>query len=93
MDILRGGRWFKTKRVKHDRVYDWGFLNVSESLSERGHVLPSLVNDGLRFQSASFVSEDMSETPIVFDTGASVSVSPKEDDFVSWESKVIKITT
>jgi hypothetical protein len=29
----------------------------------------------------------MSETPIVFDTGASVSVSPREDDFVSWESK------
>jgi hypothetical protein len=29
----------------------------------------------------------MSKTPIVFDTGASVSVSPKEDVFVSWESK------
>jgi hypothetical protein len=23
MDILRGGRWFEPKKVRHEKVYDW----------------------------------------------------------------------
>jgi hypothetical protein len=49
-------------------------------------VLPSHVfKDGMRFQSVFFMDDD--PLPVIFDTGATISVSPRESDFISWEEQ------
>lgn len=77
------------------RVLDWGFLDTDVPLIEKDtqdlssssdRVIPSRVfKDGLRFQSVFFTNED--DLPVVFDTGATISVTPRESDFISWEQK------
>jgi hypothetical protein len=76
-------------------VLEWGFLDVDGPLTDltpdalaldSASVIPSrLYSDGLRFQSVFFT--DDADYPVVFDTGATISVSPKEQDFISWEQK------
>jgi hypothetical protein len=39
----------------------------------------------MRFQSVFFSDNDT--LPVVFDTGVTISVSPCEQDFISWEKK------
>jgi hypothetical protein len=80
----------------NDRVMlDWGFLDMDGPLTDASShavvdsscvVVPScLLSDGLRFQSIFFT--DANDYPVVFDTGATISVSPCAQDFISWESQ------
>jgi hypothetical protein len=95
MDILTGGTILSFLENRSQRVFDWGFLDVDGPLIDEtqpdisvtgGRVLPSnLWHDGIRFQSVYFTND--TDLPIVFDTGASISVSPRESDFISWETK------
>jgi hypothetical protein len=65
-------------------VLDWGFLDTDVPLTERDshdyttssdRIIPSKVlHDGLRFQSVFFTNDD--DLPVVFDTGATISVTP-----------------
>jgi hypothetical protein len=50
----------------------------------RGEMLPADLDAIIQFKSIYAVKDDM---PIVFDTGATISISPDPTDFVSWESK------
>ena len=64
------------------KVLDWGFLNMDVPLTasdaneyHTDWISPShLFKDGMRFQSIYFASDD--SVPVVFDTGATISVSP-----------------
>ena len=72
----------------HREIYDWGFLDVGETLDTvaDGLVLPSRVLGAcMRFQAA-YLSQ-YGEIPVVYDTGATISVSPCESDFISWEAR------
>jgi hypothetical protein len=76
-------------------VLDWGFLDVDGPLTDNhknnfnlseGRITPSSAfKDGIRFQSVFFLNDD--DLPVVFDTGASISVSPRGRDFISWEAR------
>jgi len=63
--------------------YDWGFLSLTEPLG-LNTVAPSTVRDC--FQAYYAGTDGDKDLPIVFDTGATISVSPYENDFVTWES-------
>jgi hypothetical protein len=63
-------------------------MNVEEQFGETASyncVSPTSVNDNLLidFQTVYFGSQD--ESPIVFDTGATIGLSPYASDFVSWD--------
>jgi len=68
----------------HKKQHNWGFLSLTEPLSPNA-VAPSTVHDC--FQAYHAGSDGDKDLPIVFDTGATISVSPYEHDFVTWESK------
>ena len=63
--------------------YDWGFLSLTEPLG-LNTVAPSTVHDC--FQAYYAGTDGTKDLPIVFDTGATILVSPYENDFVTWES-------
>jgi hypothetical protein len=85
IDIIVGKNIVNFKNT-FSTIHDFGYLDLETSLSEDrdcDEVKPSLLKDGIRFQSAFVVDSD--DMPVVFDTGASISVSPRKDDFISWE--------
>jgi hypothetical protein len=93
-DTLTGAHAFGFTGGTTREVLDWGFLDIDVPLSDgrdndelsRGHIIPSKVfRQGMRFQSVFFSNED--DLPVVFDTGATISVSPRERDFISWETR------
>jgi hypothetical protein len=91
--ILLGHSPFDFDGYNDQVVLDWGFLDIDGPLTDTSshavdssRVLPSrLFSDGLRFQSIFFTDADA--YPVVFDTGATISVSPCAQDFISWESQ------
>ena len=94
IDILTGSSTFGFMGCRETNVLDWGFLDVAGPLTDTptedidlgDRVLPSrILQDGLRFQSVFFTNDD--KLPVVFDTGATISVSPQESDFISWEAR------
>ena len=64
----------------------WGFLSVDEVLTDQD---PSVVNEEtindciLRMRSVHHT--DQGGVPIIFDTGATIDVTPFAEDFESWE--------
>ena len=61
----------------------WDFLTLTEPLSPNG-VLPSTVHECFQ---ALYVDDDSdSRLPLVFDSGATISVTPYQDDFIAWEN-------
>jgi hypothetical protein len=71
----------------------WGFLNVGELLTDVDDSslhFESLDSKFIRMQSIYFT--DKSDVPIVFDTGATIAVTPYEDDFISWHEPCCKLT-
>jgi len=67
----------------HKTQYNWGFLSLPEPLG-LNTVTPSTVCDC--FQAYYAGTNGDKDLPIVFNTRAPISVSPYENDFVTWES-------
>ena len=93
IDILTGISSFDFMGSQATNVLDWGILHIDGPLTDNDksdlnlygrRVVPSRVfSDGMRFQSVYFSNDD--DLPVVFDTGASISVSPCKQDFILWE--------
>jgi hypothetical protein len=64
----------------------WGFLNIGEPLREPERSVSDTVRDTDFISLQSVYMSDADQIPIVFDTGATISVTPNRDDFISWET-------
>ena len=84
--ILLGARPLFADKKRFQR-FDWGCMHVTERfgpLESFDRVLPSTLGDDLfDFQTVYLGSQQ--ETLIVFDTGATIGLSPIAKDFVSWD--------
>ena len=91
MQILSGafGIWFNASMQMV--LLDWGFLDMDVPLTapddsnfHTNWISPShIFKDGMCFQSVYFSLDD--SVPAVFDTGATILVSPYSSNFISWE--------
>jgi hypothetical protein len=85
--LLLGARSLLSDLKRFQRC-DWGFMNIEEQFGETAaynRVTPTSVNENLLldFQSVYYGRQD--ELPIVFDTGATIGLSPYASDFISWD--------
>jgi hypothetical protein len=66
--------------------YSLGFLQTDTLLNDNSHltVIPSGVSDCLELQSVYLADND--PIPLVFDSGATIGISPLFTDFESWET-------
>lgn len=72
--------------------YDWGLLSLDQDF-DRSHVGQDQTTDVFQditdcFQLQSVYSCDEDDLPLIFDTGASVSVTPRRSDFISFNSDI-----
>ena len=86
MDVILLGACPLFADEKRFHCFDWGCINVTERfgpLESPDRVLPSTLGDDLfDFQTVYLGSQQ--ETPIVFDPGATIGLSPIAKDFVAW---------
>jgi hypothetical protein len=98
IDILTGITAFDFMGRTTCAIYAWGFLDIHIPLTDDhqddispDRVVPSrMFKDGMRFQIV--YHADDNSLPVVFDTGATISVSPRKEDFISWESSCAPLT-
>jgi hypothetical protein len=72
--------------MKRFQLCDWGFMNIKEQFGETAsynRVSPTSVNNILLIDFQTVYFESQEEFRIVFDTGATIGLSPYASDFVS----------
>jgi hypothetical protein len=92
IDILTGITAFDFQSGPDHAIHSWGFLDIHLPLTDEtqkeittNRVVPSRIfSDGVRFQTDYHTYDD--NLPMVFDTGATISVSPRKEDFISWDT-------